>query len=169
MKKQMFFAVMILFAVSFPAGAVLNAQEERQSLDVLQIGLWNSVPGNQDAIPVYGLRFGLPFCGGSSAVNGVDFAILGSSSAKVNGFSFAPLFTGAMFSSGVRRGLSVSCVNLDSKLQGVAVGAVNVAGEVEGVQIGAVNYAKKKGLQIGLVNIIPDGFLPVMILFNFKF
>lgn len=169
MKKQTLFAMLILFAVSFPAGTTLNAQGSHQSLDVLQIGLWDSVPRNQDVIPVYGLRFGLPFCGGSSTVNGVDFAILGSSSAQMNGFSFAPMFTGAAVAGGIRRGLAVSCVNLNSVLQGVVIGAVNVADEVEGLQIGAVNYAKKKGLQIGLVNIIPGGVLPVMILFNFNF
>lgn len=43
-------------------------------------------------------------------------------------------------------------------LQGAQVGVANVTrGHVNGVQVGLFNYAKKADLQIGLVNVMPEG------------
>ena len=143
-----------------------NAQEfvePEQAFDVLQIGMLRSVVTNQDTTPVYGLRFGLPICGGKAPVNGVDFAIIGSQSDIVNGFQYGTFFTIDKDFCGLR----IACVNAGEKTAGVEIAAANLTKEST-LQIGAFNMAKK-GFQIGIINVMEDAVLPVMILFNFAF
>lgn len=78
-------------------------------------------------------------------------------------------------------GLLVSAVNYTGgTMKGLQTGVVNYAGELTGLQFGLVNYAEtaKSGVQIGLVNIIPqnewfsnlpDELAPGMILVNWRF
>ena len=78
-------------------------------------------------------------------------------------------------------GLVGSVVNYtEGTMKGFQCGVVNYAGSLTGLQLGVVNYAAtaKTGLQIGLVNIIPDSawftglpdeLAPAMILVNWRF
>jgi len=61
-------------------------------------------------------------------------------------------------------------LNFADSTTGVQVGLINMASQgVKGVQIGAVNYSKRMtGLQIGAVNIIPEGGLPFFVGINFS-
>lgn len=163
--KKTLLAVFTAVAALFSAGAV-NGQdyiEPDQAFDIFQIGMLKGAPQTQDTAPVYGLRFGLPVCGGAAAVNGVDFAIIGSQSAKVNGFQYATAFA---ISDEAMNGVRISCVAAGKKSCGVEIAAVNLTEEA-GVQVGAFNVAKS-GIQFGVINIMENGFLPVMILFNFS-
>jgi len=56
-------------------------------------------------------------------------------------------------------GLQLAPANYaNANLQGAQVGVANVArGRVNGVQVGLFNYAKKADLQIGLINVMPEG------------
>ena len=67
-------------------------------------------------------------------------------------------------------GWQVGAVNvIDELFSGCQMGAVNVASArcKGGVQVGAVNVATHNGLQIGVINIMPDSVIPVTILFNY--
>ena len=61
------------------------------------------------------------------------------------------------------------CVNIADKLGGAQFGLYNQAQEADGLQAGLVNVSMKSGFQIGLVNYIKDGWIPVFPLINFKF
>ena len=54
---------------------------------------------------------------------------------------------------------------------GAQFGIYNQAAHLTGLQFGIVNYARyiNKGLQIGLVNIAKNGWLPVMVIVNGRF
>ncbi len=78
-------------------------------------------------------------------------------------------------------GLLLSAVNYTGgNMTGLQLGAVNYAGQLSGLQVGLVNYAEKAeaGVQIGLVNIIPQNewftnlpqeLAPAMIFVNWRF
>ena len=66
-------------------------------------------------------------------------------------------------------GFQASAVNIAEKVIGFQASVVNLTAELKGLQIGAFNYSKKSGIQIGVVNIIDDGWIPFTILFNIKF
>ena len=59
----------------------------------------------------------------------------------------------------------------EGNVTGVQLGFVNYnTGHLTGVQLGFVNYVNNiKGLQIGLVNIAKNGYLPAMIFVNGRF
>ncbi|HBC87270.1 MAG TPA: hypothetical protein DCZ94_09970 [Lentisphaeria bacterium] len=67
-------------------------------------------------------------------------------------------------------GFQAGAVNVANKVDGFQASAVNIVGEeLKGGQLGVFNYSKKSGCQFGLVNIIEDGWIPFMIIFNIKF
>lgn len=172
MKKTNLFAlaaVLIFTVAQLSAGepAETSSSAAGQSLyDVFQVGVFPGIPPNQNRLPVHGMRFGLPFCGGDATVNGFDFGLLATASNHVNGFSLAPLLT---FSDGVCNGFRLALVNKGDTLNGLEIGVANFTERANGVQVGVVNYASDRSFQIGLVNMIPNGWLPFMILINFNF
>ena len=69
-------------------------------------------------------------------------------------------------------GWSVAAFNYGHKdVSGAQMGGINVAAETSsGLQLGFINLAKHhEGLQLGLVNINSDGFLPCFPFVNFNF
>jgi hypothetical protein len=78
-------------------------------------------------------------------------------------------------------GIAVSALNYTGgDMRGLQTGVVNYAGKLTGLQIGILNYAEtaKSGVQIGLVNLIPenawfsnlpDELAPGMIFVNWRF
>lgn len=115
---------------------------------------------------VYGMQaawFGFAM---SDKVNGFQGSIGAAVSGKLSGFqaSLANVTTEKSF------GCQGSVVNIATNFKGFQAAAVNIASDtLEGVQLGVVNYSDHKGCQFGLVNIIKDGFLPFMIIFNVSF
>ena len=65
-------------------------------------------------------------------------------------------------------GFQFGAVNIARPVSGFQGGAVNIAEDVSGFQLGIFNYAKRQGLQFGLVNIIKDGFIPFTLIFNYS-
>ena len=70
------------------------------------------------------------------------------------------------------RGASFGFVNVAEFIQGYQGGFLNITDELQGLQGGLFNWSKSKGskkfgLQIGLINIMEDGFLPFFPFFNF--
>ena len=67
------------------------------------------------------------------------------------------------------RGFQASAFNLAEKVVGFQMSAVNITKELTGFQFGAFNYSKKNGVQLGVINIIEDGWIPFTLLFNIKY
>lgn len=134
-------------------GAVQLAAAEKTDnpWDIIQIGIWRGVGTNQNIVDVYGIRAGLPVCGGEAAVSGLEIGLLGAGSDEVNGFQWGVL--GAV----------------SEKIRGLALGLVTVSTTVNGVQIGVVNIARERSFQIGLINIISDSPLTCFPFVNVKF
>ena len=68
-------------------------------------------------------------------------------------------------------GLQLGAVNLAESLNGMQVAFYNHADTLHGVQFGFLNYTREieKGIQIGLLNIAENNFLPVMVIANGRF
>ena len=154
MKRKMRICALALVFLAL-AAAVGAAEEEQQEKsrpwEFIQLGIWYGVGSNQNEADVYGLRLGLPVCGGNTTVSGIELGVLGASSFQVNGFQFAPFAA------------------ISNKINGLALSITNFADRVNGVQIGVVNVAKDRSVQIGLVNWISDSCLPFFPFVNVKF
>jgi hypothetical protein len=121
----------------------------------------------------------------NTSITGLRINILYGKNTRITGFDWGLV---NQTTSGTSQGVQWGCVNLDGdsfvgwqsgavnltdgSFEGLQWGFVNSAGTVNGVQIGFVNYAAnmKKGLQIGLVNIIKHGGqFPVFPIVNWAF
>lgn len=138
--------LLALCAVQLAAG-----EKEAKPWDIIQIGLWRGVGTNQNIVDVYGVRAGLPVCGGKASVNGLEIGLLGAGTDEVNGFQWGVL--GAV----------------SEKIRGLALGLVTVSATVNGVQIGIVNIARDTSFQIGLINIIRESPLTCFPFVNVRF
>ena len=116
-------------------------------------------------VNVNGLSLGVPAtCGQGEQVVGADLALLFCDSQNVRGLQLSPVNFGAKLDGG-----QVALVNLSKHVKGAQVGIYNRTEDTNGAQIGIVNYTKKSnaGIQLGIINIMKNGFLPVFPLFNF--
>ncbi len=126
-------------------------QETLSGTEILQFGFAFGYPQNQNTIQVWGFRLGLPLCGGTAPVSGVEAALIAAGSDKVQGVQ------ASVFAS----------ITKDSS--GAQLGLYNYCDSMAGAQIGLVNYSKGETFQFGLINIIEEGgFLPWCPLFNFR-
>ena len=67
-------------------------------------------------------------------------------------------------------GVQLAIANISGDLKGAQIGIFNEAANIQGLQIGVVNFAETMiGCQIGLANIITNGALPFMVVFNCNF
>lgn len=132
--------------------APLAANEsEPKPWDIIQIGIWDGLGPNQNQVDVYGVRAGLPVCGGAAKVIGAEIGILGAATDEVGGFQWGVLAA------------------ISKKITGVTLGIFTKSVTVNGVQIGIVNVAKDRSFQIGLINIISDSPLSCFPFVNVKF
>ena len=116
-------------------------------------------------IAVHGLSFGVPAtCGQGEKVIGADIALLFCKTEDVTGAQISFVNLGSKI-----KGAQVSLVNLSKDVKGAQVGLFNRTEDANGAQIGLVNYSKhaKSGIQLGLINVMENGFLPVFPFFNF--
>lgn len=161
-----------------------------------QVGILPDYPIGIRNSRVDGLKLGLPFSGGKRAiVNGTELSLLGSSTYTVEGWQLALLVSAANHLDGAQmavltsiarqlNGFQFSLVNVAREVggwqvalynaatydvEGLQLGGINSAQTCDGVQIGLFNITEKNACQIGLINIIEDGWLPVSILFNWSF
>lgn len=149
MKLNFWIIALAALVIALP----LSAQDKQQNTpyDIVQIGIWDSLAPNQNSVEVYGVRAGIPVCGGDAAVCGFEIGILGASSDEVSGFQWGVLAA------------------ISKKINGLALGLFTMTDVGNGVQIGVVNVAKERGVQIGLLNFIEDSSLSFFPFVNVKF
>jgi hypothetical protein len=178
-----------------PAASEKKYTSTDENWTVFQFAIIPGVPGVTRNSSVYGFKFGIPVSGGNGTVGGVEMSIVASTTSRVYGVQFSPfanvsdVMDGVQFCaitnatnhvagwqmsminvSDVAYGLQMGIVNVDTvKLKGVQMGVYNYSEEVRGVQFGIVNIAKKCGVQLGLINVIEDGWLPFFPLINVSF
>ncbi len=160
-----------------------------------QLGFFPGVPGSTDYSNVYGMKLGAPMVSGYGRVYGIEPSIFYSGTDYVKGIQaswFGPAIgknIEGLHASCVTciadevTGIEGSVVNVTDNFVGLQAGAVNVTKDSTGLQLGAVNYSKytaglqfgainyscEGSCQLGFINIIEDGLLPFMILFNVSF
>ena len=131
-----------------------------------EIGFWFDPPEDMVSNEIEGLALGLPIFDGHE-IEGAAFAICGSSFKKAEGLQAT--FIGYT-SADSMDGIQISFVNLIRKKvseAAVQLGIFNCSAE-KAVQLGVINTCSNNAaFQFGLLNINKNGFLPVMILFNF--
>ncbi|MCP4179997.1 MAG: hypothetical protein GY756_19725 [bacterium] len=113
---------------------------------------------------VEGINLGLISFGSEGFVIGADLALIASLTHKVRGAQMA------FYSQGlVMQGGQVSLVNINKNVTGAQVGIYNGTDVMgHGAQVGIVNNAKTSdAIQIGIINIMENGFLPVFPFFNY--
>ena len=145
---------------------------------------------------VKGVRFSVIY-GKSGSVTGVDFPVLAVSELDTMKGLSIPLFLpgGSIintemkgvtlgvftYNKGMSTGLNANFVNVTGETKGVNWSAVNWASGSSMVDLGALNVSKGgnfqlgvvnvteelNGLQIGLICVAKNGFLPFFIIFNF--
>ncbi len=103
---------------------------------------------------IYGFRFGVP-CSYSKQYDtlyGLDLGLLLNVSNNVNGIQVAPI------------------ANWSENSNGLQVGLINNSTESNILQIGFLNNAfdKTHCIQIGLINWLSNGFLPIFPIINFS-
>jgi len=111
--------------------------------------------------------------------NQVDNNVMGAQDSFVGNYvgktlKGAQLAFGVNISQGIglekNIGAQVAAVNIANDLKGAQVGLINKVSNMKGCQIGLVNYAESmEGCQIGLANILGNGKLPFMVIFNCNF
>ena len=72
---------------------------------------------------------------------------------------------------GTMSGAALAAMNLTKELHGLQLGIFNHVDTLVGMQIGLVNYAEDsdRGVQVGLVNVMPNGNIPVSVIVNIGF
>lgn len=119
--------------------------------DFFQLGLWFDVPSSMTDSLICGIKVGAPFCAGKGTVNGLETAVFCGATDNINGLQACVL------------------ASVSKQVDGMQFSIVNYTEKISGLQLGVVNVAKKRGLQLGLVNYIEDGVVPFMIIANWKF
>ena len=149
---------------------------------VIKLSLWDQMavaaPNNKHEVTgldfgigsktdsVTGLQLDLIWSETNYQLKGVSSAWLVNMANQVKGFQTAA-FVRATDVVGVQLG----AVNMTQSVNGVQVAFYNQAEQLHGLQLGFINYAREinQGLQIGLLNIAENGYLPVMVFVNGRF
>jgi len=134
---------------------VLSSKISAQEKPV-QIALFNPIQIFDESTSITGLRISFLY-GKNATLTGLDWGLVNHlTSGASKGVQFGLVgIVESDFTGWQNNGFNITHKNFE----GLQWGIVNYAGSVSGVQIGLVNYAAnmKKGLQIGLVNIIKQG------------
>lgn len=150
------FIAALFFLPILPASWANTIDEQhvkhKSDSTMIQFSVWPTLYEWPTGLNVYGLRIGLPASyGGGTYVYGLDYALLISQSRNV-------------------KGLQLSFVNSGENGNGVQFGLFNIARTSGLLQIGIVNDGEDNSecLQIGLINKLDNGFLPIFPLINFS-
>ncbi|MCP4177768.1 MAG: hypothetical protein GY756_08380 [bacterium] len=126
----------------------------------LDVGYW---PSN---VNVHGLNIGLAtWISPEYQIVGADIAWFVSGSNNVHGLQLSPL-NQSQNSSGMQMGFA----NFEKEFNGFQLGIFNSVEESNGVQLGLINMSERhsSAFQIGLINIMDNGFLPWCPIINFS-
>ncbi len=164
MKPSHFFLVFTICMMLFISAKETSAQDKP-----IQLALFNPIQIFDENTSITGLRISLLY-GKNKTVSGLDWGLVNHTTSGVSkGVQFGLVgIVEADFIGWQDNGVNITHGNFE----GLQWGLVNYAGSVSGVQLGLVNYASnmKKGLQIGLVNIIKTGGqFPVFPIVNWAF
>lgn len=149
MKRMGLFLMALIGCCCLGAVADDGAEEDSGS-NVLQICFAPGVPGDSLTSTTYGVKVGAPISDGAP-VFGVEASVLYAGSDEVNGFQ------GSLISA------------KSEEVNGIQLSLVNFVQECTGIQLGIVNFAKDKTFQLGILNFVEDGWLPVCPIMNFQF
>jgi len=160
MNKKFRFSLVTVILTFLVISTALQAQQKP-----IQISLFNPVQLVNEDKEIVGFRLNLIY-GRNTSVTGLDLGLVNrTTSGTSKGVQFG--FVG--FNDSDFIGFQHSFVSVNKgNTKGLQLGMVNYATQMTGVQIGLVNYCThmKKGLQIGLVNIIREGgafgFFPIV-------
>ena len=195
MKKTLKFIIVLIFLTVIISGVSVNTfafSEEHTPSGYIEEG-WTPIkvdifklhiPTTEYYPNIYGLRLGLPITYNDSAsVLGIDISAIFSGNTYTTGLQLSCLIAQAADLDGLQvgvlnfvkehiYGLQVGGFNhVEKKLLGVQIGGVNYVKKASGLQIGLFNYTEdSQGIfQIGVLNIIENGWLPFSIILNFNF
>ena len=150
---------------------------------IVKLSLWDNIavalPNNIHNVTGVSLGIG----SNVDTLDGLQWDFIYNNARKVRGVKAAGFYNTADIVYGMQgslvtvnnrdlKGLQSGLVNISQgEVTGVQWGLVNLAhGHVTGVQLGLVNYVNSiKGLQLGLLNIARNGYLPAMIFINGRF
>lgn len=106
---------------------------------------------------------------GKRYINGMSMELFYSGADGLNGFQCVLL--GPAYVRETANGMQSSLpVSIAGEMNGFQFSLVNVSkGETNGFQLGLVNYSKKSGTQLGLINVIKDGYIPFLPIFNVSY
>lgn len=128
-----------------------KTQSNNNDWEFFELMFFPDAPSSAMTSSVYGFKAGAPISAGSGSVTGIEFAAFSCMTYNVDGIQTAPVF----------------CVA--KEVNGLQASPVNLAKDVCGLQFGIVNIAKGESCQLGLINIIKDGWLPFSIVFNISY
>jgi hypothetical protein len=143
-------------------GATLSIWGENPQTS-LAIGFVNGTVGQSAGLSLGLLNY-------AQSYKGLQWSLVNYTTGDVSGWQGGFVF-----------GIAISALNYTGgNMRGLQTGVVNYAGKLTGLQIGVLNYAEtaKSGVQIGLVNLIPDNrwfnglpneLAPGMIFVNWRF
>jgi len=170
--------VAVLLAVLFAAAPVFAADK-----GIVKLSLWGdtavAIPNNihnvrgvsvgigSNVNSLYGLQWDFIY-NNAREIRGIKAAWIYETSDVVWGMEHALVSVNRREVRGVQDGW----VNIaHGEVTGAQLGIYNQVEDLNGVQLGIVNNARhiSKGLQVGLVNIAKNGWLPVMVLVNGRF
>ena len=167
----------ILFALLIAASSAFAADD-----GVIKLSLWDQMavaaPNNKHDVTgldfgigsktdsVTGLQLDLIWAETNYQLKGVSSAWLVNMANQVKGFQ-----TAAFVKATDVVGVQLGAVNMTQSINGAQIAFYNQAEQLHGLQLGFINYAREinQGLQIGLLNIAENGYLPVMVFVNGRF
>lgn len=129
---------------------VVERQQPEYRHEFIFFCFFEGAPTNADITLTNGIKVGAPMSFGAP-VNGLEASVFNSASSYVNGIQCSIL------------------VNTAKEVEGLQFGIANFLDNCYGLQLGIVNMAQQDSFQIGLVNIIEDGWLPFFPIVNFNF
>ena len=119
--------------------------------DFFQLGFWFGVPSQTETSDVCGMKLGVPSCGGSGHVYGLETSVCASGTDYVKGVQCSLL------------------VDVSKKVTGVQGAVINYCETVKGLQLGVLNFAKDGAFQFGLLNHIESSPVPYLPICNVYF
>ncbi len=177
-KKSTIIVLFFLFSFGIVSTG-LYAAENSDSNSIFRISIWPEKLSWPKQSYITGVSLGLPSSYGLPVVYGADLSLIWGDSQDVYGFKLAPVSTGSRV-----RGVQLAIINQSDNINGGELGVINLANESSGIQLGIfnktdqskgaqfgiVNFAgnSDEGIQIGVINIMENGFLPVFPIFNYQ-
>lgn len=170
MNKKILTAIVLILTLTASCFACAttdeNVSQAPGEIKYFKFCLWPGLGWPKEST-IKGVNLGLINYNNAYPVSGLEFALLGSITENVRGLELSTLFNNNL----EFQGFGMSVFNNAENLSGGAqIGIVNKADNFySGLQLGILNIGSGTlGVQVGLINIMDNGFLPVFPFFNFS-